>query len=222
MDRKARTTLKEDQTNQVQLEERPLVWRGPRVPQKDRTRGLGSHPENAMAVEDVLANPRIWKILLVSNIFIIGKIGFFNRICERLIKRFNKRGNSTIHKVRTEEDIIQLRGEEAKFPIFVTPAAKNRESLNHLITLALGLGRPIWLVALPSQIERNLLLSFDCFFLSPGVKLDPLNDLIPLDEADRETLEDNITTPAILFLNQQVAEIGKIESLGTVVYLQIP
>jgi len=52
--------------------------------------------------------------------------------------------------------------------------------------------------------------------------LDPLNDIVPLDQDDCFALDETTTTQAILFLDQKIEKVGKAESLGTTIYLQIP
>lgn len=101
------------------------------------------------------------------------------------------------------------------------PAAKNKEDLNQLVASALELDRPVWLVALPSQIEKHLLLSFGCFFIAPhsSAEILWLTDIISILNEDIEKLCQEAVLQAILVVDRPTP-LGLPDRLGSVIYIE--
>jgi len=171
--------------------------------------------------------PPVRNLIRNANIFILGKVGFYTPILELLRTLFP--ANPKIVTIRTESQLEELSQSDAADrdrletlqPFILLPAATNQVGLNQLITRALGSIRKTWVVALPSQVQQHLLLSFNCYFLSPTPirELTKLQDITPVTAADVCILSDPRNIMAVFSADQTIPNIGEPDRAGTVTYL---
>jgi len=204
----------------------------------------------------LLQNPDVRNVILKSNVFIFGKVGFFDRIIKALSNLYKEVSGKDIKTFRTNTDLGRLvrrkkgqvtaeeteqeneieTSEDFTSPIILFPTSDSDEGLNQLLAKALEKKRPIWVVALPSQIKRHLLLSFNCFFLATGLPADRNEDMktiqlpadlnvisgiTPAEPGDLEKLIVKGSSIQSIFLSDtKIDNIGMPNRLGTVVYIQ--
>jgi hypothetical protein len=181
-----------------------------------------SLPSASYKLTELLSDRRLIGILLSSNIFVFGKVGFLDIVFEALKASYKKRGKKSLETVRTLVEISKLTKDNTSEPFILIPAAKNKEAVSEIVATAFETKRPIWLGALPSQIEKQILLSFDCFFISPGPKseIDYLGDLVGLKDEHRDIICNQNT--AILTVDHEFPKInkGKSDSPGKIFYVK--
>lgn len=168
-------------------------------------------------LQDIVIQPH----LLESNIFIFGKVGFFDLIQKALSKILQKKKKESTILARNLSDLQSAKEAESQVaPVFLVPAAKNKEDLNQLVATAIELKRPVWLVALPSQIEKHLLLSFRCFFIAPhsAGEVASLAEITSLLDEDIEKLCQETSLQAILLMDLPTS-LGLPDRLGSVIYI---
>ncbi len=199
---------------------------------------------NCDSIPALLSLPGMEEIIFNSNIFILGRVGFFDRIIDALKISYPRL--SKIKTIRTENELTRKLGKKAKkseigqlektkntgsaeisrkdeadLPFILLPTAHNQETLNRLITKALEANCHIWLIAIPSQIQPQLLLSFECFFLSP----DPVSELrifqgiTPIIEADLFESGGHNPSKIVFVSNRTLENISEPDRLGTVAYI---
>lgn len=173
-------------------------------------------------LKDLLSDRTLASVLLSSNIFVFGKIGFLDLIFEALKSRFIRRKKKSIEIVRTQAEISKMAKENTNTPLILIPAAKNKEGVSEIVATAFETKRPIWLGALPSQIEKQILLSFDCFFISPGPQdeIKYLGDLTGLRNEHLESLTNDGITILTIDHNIPKIEKGTVDSPGKVFYIR--
>lgn len=176
--------------------------------------------------------------LTSSNVFIFGKVGFFDAILSCLSKTCWSDCPQQFTCVRTETDLKKLESRrrarraqstlepeetsgKIEIPIVLMPSVENVDGLNRLITAAMKTCQKIWLVGLPSQIQRHLLLSFNCFFIAPGprTEIEIISTITPLTDEDVNNLTTRPNIKAI-FASDFKLSLGCADRLGTVVYLK--
>ncbi|CAG0967622.1 hypothetical protein ANAEL_00998 [Anaerolineales bacterium] len=161
-----------------------------------------------------------------KNILIFGKVGFFDLILRELKNSYPNKSENGFVTISTEHDLetvtkkIQKDG-RYKHPIVLMPAVETQDRLNHLLTGVLELKIPVWLVALPSQISKQLLLSFNWFFISSGppFEISTLANITPINNEDTTLLETNQNIFAVFAADQKINRLGLPERLGTVVHI---
>lgn len=195
----------------------------------------GSHASQAMhhlagagggilgySLQEILQNYQVKPILLKGNIFISGKVGFFDIICKELISTYQKTHRKKPIRIRTESELSKITTAENKTstPIILIPAAKNQEAINQMIASAFDAKIPVWLVALPSKIEKQLLVAFGCFFITQGAEEDrqAISDITSFSDEDDERLRGDNDIQAILVLDQST-QLGLPDRLGSVIYV---
>lgn len=176
----------------------------------------------AYTLTELLSDRYLVNILLSSNIFIFGKVGFLDLVIEALRSLYKKKGKKVLETVRTQVEITALTTENLAVPFILVPAAKNKEGVSEIVASAFSIKRPIWLGALPSQIEKQILLSFDCFFISPGPKFEIsyLCDLLGLKNEHREAISDSGISILTIDHNFPKLTKGKPDNPGRVFYIQ--
>lgn len=199
----------------------PLVKR----PEQQAAENLASAGDDGLQVyhfNDVIKDIQARPVLQKSNIFIFGKVGFFDLVCKQLSNGLRK--NKSLITCRNTNDLRSIASQTGqssqKQTILLLPATRNHEDLNQLVVSALETQMPFWLVALPSQIEKHLLVAFDCFFLAPSPKteFDIIADIAPITEHDRTKLCDQSTMQALLVMNKTTS-LGQPNRLGSVIYI---
>jgi hypothetical protein len=181
------------------------------LPSPDR-----SEPHHSQIAE-ILKDAKIRNILFTSNVFILGRIGYFDRIVKQLVDAYQKYERKEISVIHTEPELRQYKDQskDSVLPFVLIPAARNREDLSHLVTLALEMHVPLWMVALPSQFEKQLLLSFESLFVSLAPKTDMnwLFEIIDVQPDHKQELyEEKIK--AILLIGSHINKRGKSTETG--------
>ncbi|PWH14135.1 MAG: hypothetical protein DDG60_08695 [Anaerolineae bacterium] len=182
----------------------------------------GGPNRNWHKLGDVLKDSSVHNNLFRSNIFIFGRIGFFDLI-QKSLTRFMRRRKQSVWVVQNLVDLKKVEEDKAlEMPILLLPATKSREDLNNLITAALDTRRPVWLVALPSQIEKHLLLLFHCFFIPSACsrqEVSSLTEVTFLLPQDIEEICGETSLQAILLMEKPTS-FGLPGRLGSVIYLE--
>jgi len=174
----------------------------------------------------LLQMPLIRGKLLQSNLLIIGIVGYYDIICNALTQVCQEEQGKSVKTHHTSTWLREPRGtikEEANFtrvPIILIPTVENSAELNRIVVKGLKTKHPIWLVAFPALLERQLLLSFNGFFLFPGSTRDLsiITDITPINKLDIDRLNRG-EVKSILSLDTHYPEISLKERLGTVSYL---
>lgn len=169
---------------------------------------------------DILRNAQVKPILRKGNIFVFGKVGFYDAVYQTMISVYYRRGEKP-PLVRTESDLQQvIHSEKNSLPIILIPAAKNQETINQLIASALEVRTPVWLVALPSKVEKQLLVAFDCFFIAAGSEEDgrAIADISSFTQDDYERLREEDDICAAIVLGKNI-ELGSQNRLGSVIFI---
>ena len=167
------------------------------------------------------------ELLKKKNILILGKVGFFDPILTELITIYK---NETGHKpitIRTLSELDNLLSKvekeaDTKCLIALVPTVETKDQLNRLISNALATDFPVWLVALPSQVHKQLLLSFNWFFISssPTYEIRILANITPISDEDIEALNKHNDIFALFAADEKISNLGISERLGTVLYVQ--
>lgn len=185
--------------------------------------GNTEEPKQDFSLRKLVKNVQFSKLLPEKNILILGKVGFFDLILTELKKSYqDKTGNKpTIISTEKELDKLIEKEKDVKLPIILVPAVDSQNGLNRLLTRALALKAPVWLVALPSQIHKHLLLSFNWFFISSSTprEIAVLANITPIANEDVDKLKADLHIAAIFAADQKIAKLGISERLGTVVYI---
>lgn len=179
------------------------------------------------SLSELVQQPKIKKLLLKSNVFIYGKVGFFDYVISTLQTLV---GKNRIKTIFTEDQLLEFRKEKttpdylekhssnqnksSSSPFILVPMTETPVALNRLITNAL-IDRPLWLVAIPSLLNRSLLLSFNCFFLpnAPETEMKILYDITSLTEEDIHGQD----FEAIFIADHSIKELGLRNRIGTVI-----
>ncbi len=200
-----------------------LLVKRPEIQAASHLASTGENGAKILHFNDVLKNAQARLILQKSNIFIFGKVGFFDVIFKQLASGLRK--NKQLITCRNANDLRAVAPQPGQNTpsrtILLLPATRNREDLNQLVVTALESQIPFWLVALPSQIEKHLLVAFDCFFIAPGPisEFEIISDITPVTEYDRKNLCDQSTLQALLVMNKKTS-IGQPDRLGSVIYIE--
>lgn len=172
-------------------------------------------------LSEVLKDSAVQAHLAEANIFIFGKVGFFDLIQKSLVK-YMRRKKKKVLLVRNFAELQSIEGSiEQYIPLFLVPTAKNRDDLNSLVTAALETRHPVWLVALPSQIEKHLLILFNFFFIAPHSskrEILSLTEVTFLLEGDIEEACRENSLQAILLMEHST-RLSLPDRLGSVIYI---
>jgi hypothetical protein len=206
----------------------------------DRASSFAYQQDKIVELDSLFLNNEIKTVLLNSNVFIFGKIGFFDLIISALSNIHKESRGKAIKLIKTEKEMItysrsrkhnkmnsrmekELRQEprDNLSPIIIFPTADSDESLNQFLAAAFTLKNPLWVVALPSQLKRHLLLSFNCFFLTQGADedFDVLSGITPAINDDLNKLKESTEIRAIFISDKKISDIGISNRLGTVIYI---
>lgn len=192
-------------------------------------------PKTYESFDNILKQTEFIRILKLANIFVFGKVGFFEIIQEGLKSTFLKEYPDTKFKVirtlsdlknkdrRPSSKVIEKKaGEVNDSPLILMPTVKSRADFNEIVSAAFETKKLIWLIALPSQLEKHLLVSFDCFFLpiAPKEEIGLLSDITPLDQIDIDEVSKADGVIAILSTAYNIPNLNVIEKkFGTVIYI---
>jgi hypothetical protein len=201
--------------------------------------------ENGIPFSSLISNKSFQDLILKSNLFIFGKVGFFDFVIQALLSSFDYPTINSRKVIKTKAD-MQRHYKEAKTvrnaeseqlsvkdeigssskneflsPVILLPTEENQINLNKMVAEALNKKNPVWLVALPSQIQPHLLLSFNCFFIAPGPKeeINILSDITPISSEDAKQMHSMGVAKAIFASDKLIPKIGLSNRLGTVIYI---
>ena len=154
--------------------------------------------------------------------FILGQSAFF-RYIRRELERFLF-DNKEMRPLHALADINLSTSEGEKGPLLVVPLAENRDELNKIVSAAFEAARPVWLIGLPSQIEKHLLVLFDVFFLTKisSKEISLLVDLAIVSEADIQGIRENDNTIGIVAITRPFLLPERGKGLGFVAYIKSP
>jgi hypothetical protein len=186
-----------------------------------------SSEEKRYTLTELVQLPKVKKLLLKSNVFIYGKVGFFDYVLKIL---FPLAGKKTIETIFTEIQLESYRSRNSPIdstdepintnhqtvltlPYVLIPMTDTPEALNRLITNAL-INPPVWLIAIPSLLNRSLLLSFNCFFL-PDVPEDEMKILFDITSLTKNDKRQDCE--AIFIADHSLKELGLRGRIGTVI-----
>lgn len=128
--------------------------------------------------------------LLTKNIFIYGKIGFFEPVLNRLtVELFPPHTNPiVIHRLADIDIILSIKGKEPK-PIVFMPNIGKEDEINSVLIKLIENNRIFWLIGYPSLIQKSLLSVFHTFFLACGATdIQTLRDIITLSASELSDL----------------------------------
>ena len=178
---------------------------------------IGDDENPPRSFGDILKDIKIRNVLFTSNIFILGKIGYFDRVIKQLTDAYQKYEKRDIPILRTEPELIEYKQglKDKSLPVVFIPAARSRENLSHLVTLALEMHVPLWMVALPSHFETQLLLSFKSLFIAmaPETELQPLFEIMDIQTEYKHALL-NERIKAVLLVGSHIGKRNKSNEFG--------
>ncbi len=163
------------------------------------------------SLDEMLHDAKIRKILFSDNVFVFGRVGYFDKIVQQLIICYRTYKKKEVVVLRTEPQLLAHIKTNPSDPVVLIPAAKSRENLSHMVTLALEMNVPVWLVALPSHLEQQLLLSFKTFFVAAGAntEIQPLFEIIEIQDDYKNALLAQ-SVKAVMLIGCHIDNLGKL------------
>lgn len=169
-----------------------------------------------------LQNQSLRAFILKANILVFGVVGFFDPICKVLETFYHNemQAKISLRKVYLNSNLTSRNKARSKNPLLILPTAENKKEFNQIVTKGLRTGHPVWLVALPSQLDSHLFASFNCFFVPsrPKSELEFLSTVTPIMEDDINKLNSG-KIKAIIATEIAIQNFGISDRLGTVIYI---
>lgn len=182
----------------------------------------GPNQKSAYQLSEVLQDAAVQAHLKQANIFIFGKVGFFDLIQKNLVKYTRGKKKKVILPIRNYAELQSIdKDVEQNAPLLLIPTTKSKDDLNGLVTAALETKHPVWLVALPSQIEKHLLILFNFFFIAPHSSKREISSLTEVTFLLDDDIEEACRQTGLqaVFLMEHSTRLGLPDRLGSVIYI---